>query len=84
MELIWEQHGLILKDLISSIGHQGRSYEGFKPFSSHELMDFIGLMTLHSLCLSMRVEHEFKPKKKILLLAMICTLEFSLKTLKEH
>ena len=53
-----------IKGLISNIGHQGHSYGGFEHFSPCEIMDFIGLIMLNSLCPSMRFEHKFNTQEE--------------------
>ena len=49
-----------LKGLLSNIGHEGRTYSKFKPFTPNEMMAFIGLLMLNGLQPSMRFEHKFK------------------------
>ena len=49
-----------LKGLLSNIGHHGRTYSAFKPFSPLEIMNFIGLIIFNGLVPSMRFEYKFK------------------------
>ena len=56
---LWETSAN-LKGLLSNIGHQCCSYEGFKHFFSHEIMAFTGLIMLNGLGPSMQFEFQFK------------------------
>ena len=49
-----------LKGLLSNIGHEGRTYSKFKPFTPNEMMAFIGLLILNRLQPSMQFEYKFK------------------------
>ena len=53
-----------MKVLVSNLVHEGGSYQFFKAFSPVEIMALIELITLNSLMLIMRFEHECKTQEE--------------------
>ena len=53
-----------LKGLLSNIAQQDRSHGVFKYLTFYKIVNFIGLLTLNGLCLSIRFKHKFKTQQE--------------------
>ena len=53
-----------MKGILSNLGCEGQSHQGFKAFSPVQMVAFIGLIIFNILIPKMKFEHDFKTQQE--------------------